>query len=57
MFALANLSGDGRGVLSFSANPERYHELLEVDGVFPALTWHEFSGSPWSGTTYSPQRS
>jgi predicted DNA-binding protein (MmcQ/YjbR family) len=36
MFALANLSRDGKGVLSFSAGPERYHELLEVDGVFPA---------------------
>jgi predicted DNA-binding protein (MmcQ/YjbR family) len=36
MFALANLSPDGRGVLSFAAGPERYHELLEIEGVFPA---------------------
>jgi predicted DNA-binding protein (MmcQ/YjbR family) len=36
MFALANLTPDSRGVLSFSAGPERYHELLEIDGVFPA---------------------
>jgi predicted DNA-binding protein (MmcQ/YjbR family) len=36
MFALANLDRDGRGVLSFSAGPERYHELLETEGVFPA---------------------
>lgn len=36
MFALANLSPDGRGVLSFAAGPERYHELLETEGVFPA---------------------
>ncbi len=36
MFALANLSGDGRGVLSFAAGPERYYELLETEGVFPA---------------------
>lgn len=36
MFALANLSGDSKGVLSFSAGPERYHELLETEGVFPA---------------------
>lgn len=36
MFALANLSHDGKGVLSFSAGPERYHELLETEGVFPA---------------------
>jgi len=36
MFALANLSGSGHGVLSFAAGPERYAELLEVDGAFPA---------------------
>ncbi|HTD56654.1 MAG TPA: hypothetical protein VK670_14790, partial [Silvibacterium sp.] len=34
--ALANLSGSGHGVLSFAAGPERYAELLEVDGAFPA---------------------
>jgi predicted DNA-binding protein (MmcQ/YjbR family) len=36
MFALANLDRDSKGVLSFSAGAERYHELLEIDGVFPA---------------------
>lgn len=36
MFALAKLSGDSKGVLSFSVGPERYHELLEIEGVFPA---------------------
>jgi len=36
MFALANLSPDGRGVLSFAAGPERYPELLEIEGAFPA---------------------
>jgi predicted DNA-binding protein (MmcQ/YjbR family) len=36
MFALANLSRDSNGVLSFAAGPERYHELLETTGVFPA---------------------
>ena len=36
MFALANLSGAGHGVLSFAAGPGRYAELLEVDGAFPA---------------------
>jgi predicted DNA-binding protein (MmcQ/YjbR family) len=36
MFALANLSREGRGVLSFSAGPERYYDLLETEGVFPA---------------------
>jgi len=36
MFALANLSKDGHGVLSFAAGPERYAELVEIEGVFPA---------------------
>jgi predicted DNA-binding protein (MmcQ/YjbR family) len=36
MFALANLDRDSNGVLSFSVGPERYHELLENEGVFPA---------------------
>jgi predicted DNA-binding protein (MmcQ/YjbR family) len=36
MFALANLDRDNKGVLSFIAGSERYHELLEIEGVFPA---------------------
>jgi predicted DNA-binding protein (MmcQ/YjbR family) len=36
MFALANLDRDHNGVLSFPAGAERYHELLETEGVFPA---------------------
>jgi predicted DNA-binding protein (MmcQ/YjbR family) len=36
MFALSNLDEDHKGVLSFAAGPERYAELLETDGVFPA---------------------
>lgn len=36
MFALANLDRDSNGVLSFAAGAERYHELLETEGVFPA---------------------
>ncbi len=36
MFALANLDGDGRAVLSFAAGPERFAELVEREGVFPA---------------------
>jgi hypothetical protein len=36
MFALVNLDADGRGVMSFSAGPERYHELLENEGVVAA---------------------
>ncbi|MHB1674589.1 MAG: MmcQ/YjbR family DNA-binding protein [Acidobacteriaceae bacterium] len=36
MFALANLDEDGQGVISFHAGPERYPDLLEIDGVIPA---------------------
>ena len=36
MFALANLDEDHKGVLSFAAGLDRYAELLETDGVFPA---------------------
>lgn len=35
MFALASLDAT-HGVLSFSAGPERYHDLLETEGIFPA---------------------
>jgi predicted DNA-binding protein (MmcQ/YjbR family) len=35
MFALVSLTPD-RGVMSFSAGPERFAELVEIDGVFPA---------------------
>jgi predicted DNA-binding protein (MmcQ/YjbR family) len=36
MFAVVNLDDDHKGVLSFAAGPERYAELLETEGVFPA---------------------
>jgi predicted DNA-binding protein (MmcQ/YjbR family) len=36
MFALANLDRDSNGVLSFATGPDKYHELLETEGVFPA---------------------
>jgi predicted DNA-binding protein (MmcQ/YjbR family) len=36
MFALLNLDDDQQGVLSFAAGPERYAELLEAEGVYPA---------------------
>jgi predicted DNA-binding protein (MmcQ/YjbR family) len=36
MFAVVNLDDDHQGVLSFAAGPERYAELLETEGVFPA---------------------
>src|ERR1039458_6582118 len=35
MFALCSLTPD-RGVLSFAAGPERFAEVVEVEGVFPA---------------------
>ena len=36
MFALLNLDGDGRAVMSFAAGPERFNELQENEGVIPA---------------------
>ncbi len=36
MFALLNLDGDGRAVLSFAAGREGFAELVEREGVVPA---------------------
>lgn len=36
MFALVPLDGDGKAVISYSAGAERYAELLEIEGLFPA---------------------
>jgi predicted DNA-binding protein (MmcQ/YjbR family) len=36
MFAMTDLDGTGVGVLSFHCGAERFHELLEVDGIIPA---------------------
>jgi predicted DNA-binding protein (MmcQ/YjbR family) len=36
MFALVNLDGDAKGVISYSAGPERYNDLLEIEGIIPA---------------------
>jgi len=36
MFALVNLEPDGKAVISYAAGPERYSELLEVEGIIPA---------------------
>jgi predicted DNA-binding protein (MmcQ/YjbR family) len=36
MFAVLNLDEDQKAVLAFAAGPERYAELLETEGVFPA---------------------
>jgi predicted DNA-binding protein (MmcQ/YjbR family) len=36
MFVLLNLDGDGQGVASYLAGPERFHELVEREGLKPA---------------------
>jgi len=36
MFALVNLDADGKAIISYSAGPERYSELLETEGIIPA---------------------
>jgi predicted DNA-binding protein (MmcQ/YjbR family) len=58
MFALVNLDGDASGVISYSAGPERYSELLEIAGIIPAPymarifwvaaeNWNVFRTSEW----------
>jgi predicted DNA-binding protein (MmcQ/YjbR family) len=51
MFALIDLSGDGKGIVSFSAGPERFAELVERDGLFPAPYFariHWVAAERWS---------
>jgi predicted DNA-binding protein (MmcQ/YjbR family) len=36
MFAVIDLDGTGTGVLSFHCGAERFHELIEVEGIVPA---------------------
>jgi len=36
MFALVNLGSDGKAVISYAAGPQRYSELLEIEGIIPA---------------------
>jgi len=36
MFAMTDLDGSGTGVLWFHAGAERFHELLETEGIIPA---------------------
>jgi predicted DNA-binding protein (MmcQ/YjbR family) len=36
MFALVNLEGDGKAIISYAAGPQRYSELLEIEGIIPA---------------------
>jgi predicted DNA-binding protein (MmcQ/YjbR family) len=58
MFALINLDGDGKAIISYSAGPERYAELLETEGIIPAPymarifwvaieRWNVFRTSEW----------
>ncbi len=58
MFALANLDGDGRAVLSYCAGPERYAELLELEGSDPgSLPGEGALGGGGDGGTFFEQRS
>lgn len=36
MFAMTDLDGSGTGVLWFHCGAERFHELLETEGIIPA---------------------
>ena len=36
MFAMTDLDGTGIGVLLFHCGAERFHELLEIEGILPA---------------------
>ncbi|WP_348640830.1 MmcQ/YjbR family DNA-binding protein [Granulicella arctica] len=36
MFSQIDFEEDGRAVLSFATDPERFHELIEREGVIPA---------------------
>jgi predicted DNA-binding protein (MmcQ/YjbR family) len=58
MFALVNLDGDGKAVISYAAGPQRYSELLEIEGVIPAPymarifwvaaeRWNVFRATEW----------
>jgi predicted DNA-binding protein (MmcQ/YjbR family) len=56
MFALINLSadgpsGEGHGVISFAAGPERFAELIEVESLKPAPYFaraHWVAAESWS---------
>ena len=36
MFAMTDLDGTGSGVLWFHCGAERFHELMEIDGIYAA---------------------
>ena len=62
MFALINLDDPGgtrlaKAALSFAASPERFHELLETEGIIPAPTWPARTGSPSNAGTSSAKTS
>jgi predicted DNA-binding protein (MmcQ/YjbR family) len=51
MFCLLNLDSGGHGVISYSAGPERYSELLEQEGLGPApymTRIHWIAAQRWS---------
>ncbi len=58
MFALIDLAGGHRGVISYAAGKERFDELVEIDGILPAPylaraywvaieTWNVFRADEW----------
>ena len=46
MFAMTDLDGTGIGVLWFHCGAERFHELLESEGISRRRTWPGHSGWP-----------
>ncbi len=51
MFALINLDGGSKAVIAYPAGPERYADLLEIDGLFPAPYFariHWVAAERWS---------
>ena len=56
MFALANLAADAHGVIAYAAGPERFHELVEREGLRPApylARAHWVAADNWS--VYRPR--
>jgi predicted DNA-binding protein (MmcQ/YjbR family) len=51
MFALINLDGGSKAVIAYPAGAERYADLLEIDGLFPAPYFariHWVAAERWS---------
>jgi predicted DNA-binding protein (MmcQ/YjbR family) len=51
MFCMVNLDGGSKAAISYSAGPERYPELLEREGLFPApymARIHWIAAERWS---------